>query len=489
MRFLLFVSMSISLLVHAEPELTIKQQAESNYVWQQRFGILEKTLSMVPFLVGIIATKYLMKNLEDKEKRGRLAVIGAGIFAALFSEMMIAQSLSQPMMRAFSSSSKWLVSWIPGSVTEETKNPIDTLLIELETLKLEYQQNKCRLSKDTQILFGKLQGSVLIAKAQASMISEQQAATEFLKKQLSPVLSLMRTLLELPQNTQQVILTEELKVKLQPVLNRYSDKIQQDMKRFITSIARSSRLAESSKSVLYLVGEPGTGKTTFVQLFSQAMDLPLINILDIEKALEFKGPLFQYGDMMNESFQLSTLTEMLKKKPKNAILFLDELDKVLSRPMNPMATMMQSVNVQSFLHQLLDPNQKMIKLPDLGIEIDVSGLIIIAAGNEELKSESLRNRMVEVQFPCIESDKRPKIAEKRFATMMKVRPDLQYSEQDADMIRQISAYGSFCGVRSLEFVVDDYVDWKDLQQENWGSRTDFNIAEIFLTHPSSQKQR
>ncbi|MEI6791340.1 MAG: hypothetical protein WCK42_09195, partial [Myxococcaceae bacterium] len=59
-----------------------------------------------------------------------------------------------------------------------------------------------------------------------------------------------------------------------------------------------------------------------------------------------------------------------------------------------------------------------------------------------------------------------------------------YSRQDTDMIKQIAAYGSYCGVRSLEFVVDDYVNWKGLQQANWGLNSDFDIAEMFKKHPS-----
>ncbi|MEI6806793.1 MAG: AAA family ATPase [Myxococcaceae bacterium] len=505
MKFIFLLIISVSLVVHAESELSIKEQAKSNYNREYYSQLLIQGLSLVPFLIGIAAAKRFYEKANPQPPIPmdsnwvppvislKMKVI-AGIATSIFSEMMIAQALSKPMLSGFRSCAQWLVSWIPYAIPTEGQNPMDALLIEFERLKIEYQENKCQLSKDTQILFEKLEGQVATTKMYIAAYGlTGETANDFLKKQLVPILLVMRTLLELPQKKQPLILTEDLKTKLRPILKRYSPAIQENIKDFTISIVDSSVMSGVAQPVLYLLGEPGTGKTTFVELYAEAMGLPLIRTLDLQKFLEVKEPLF-LGDSISESFLLSAFTETLRNKPKNVILFLDELEKSLNKQSSPGAMQMgmQSVNLESFLHQLLDPNEKTIELPDLKISIDKSSFIIIVAGNAKLLSSSLNNRMARISFPCIESEKRPEIAQKRFRKGMAARLNLEHSEQDDEMIRQIAVYGPRCGVRSMEFVVDAYVTWKRKQQVNWEpsdavSNTtqskDFNITEEFEMHP------
>jgi hypothetical protein len=485
-KYVLFLAIfSIASIGHAGNQTELRKQAESNYAWEQTVQTIQKGFAILPWVAGNAVIKYFENKAdENRSSLAKFAIVGLG---GIFNTHMLAQTLSKPIQTVFNTVASWVTSKLSGSTAEEDKNPVSNLLVNLEILRLKYYQTKHRLSADTQALFEKLQGSVQEAKIQSRRmilagLDDEQSASDNLRKQLKPIESVMRILLDLPQGTTDVDLNDNLISKLQPILERYSPQIQKDIKLLTAKIASSSKMTKGQKAVVYLIGEPGTGKTTFAELFSGALGLPLINILDIEKALEVKERLFNYGDSMNDSFRLSLLTEALRNKPRNSILFLDELEKVFNRDQSKFA--MQSVNLESFLHQLLDPNKDTIRLPDLDIEIDISGLIIMAAGNSRLNSSSLNNRMTELEFPCIEKEKRVLIAQKRFAAQMAVRPTLKSCGDDTVMIEQIAALDPYCGVRSLEFVVDDYIEWKFLQQTNWKTDNNFDIMMSYQKHPS-----
>jgi len=95
----------------------------------------------------------------------------------------------------------------------------------------------------------------------------------------------------------------------------------------------------------------------------------------------------------------------------------------------------------------------------LGDRPSPQGLIVIAAANDKFKGESLRGiaeggRLLQIHFPCIDQQKRPEIAKKRFELEMAKRPDLAITDKDLEIIADIAAKDPYCGVRSLELVVD-----------------------------------
>ena len=388
-------------------------------------------------------------------------------------------------MESINSVAKQASSWATGTKSEKDFDQFKELTIQLSELRIRYTQQKTSLPESAQALFEKLQHAAQTAKATgrvvANMAGSNQAGNDESIKLFSQIISTMKTILNFSGDKERIADIEELKVKMDPILARYSPDLQKEIRRTVIQIKRASQLQQGSKTVLYLVGKRGTGKTTFTEALAKALELPLIEITDIEKALEAKERLFQYGDQINPSFKLSAFTQDLSTQPKNAILFLDELDKILNKPQNTFGQ--STLNLEQFLLQLLDPNKKTIKLPDLDLEIDVSGLTIIAAGNAQLESGPLVNRMKELVFPCIEKEKRPGIAKKRFENLMAVREDLQYSPEDEAMLGQIAAEDPYCGVRSLEFVVNDYVLWKEEQQAKWGMDANFNITKAFESHP------
>lgn len=131
-----------------------------------------------------------------------------------------------------------------------------------------------------------------------------------------------------------------------------------------------------SPQFMTLVGDPGIGKSTLVDLIGQSMDLP-VGRLDLTAAT----PDNLIGTENSPGILLKTLCQL---GYRNGILFIDEFCHT-AKDNSLLATLLT----------VLDPSRKTLYSHYLNLTIDISHLFIIIAGNENLTQAALKDRFTE----------------------------------------------------------------------------------------------
>jgi hypothetical protein len=159
----------------------------------------------------------------------------------------------------------------------------------------------------------------------------------------------------------------------------------------------------------YLVGEPGTGKTKFVEDFVRITDSELI-VYNQEtlRCHEDSFYINDVGEVKDSYIKNEFIRSMITLKKKNFVLFIDEFDKVLRDINGDTATK---------LLDLLNGTTKTIKSKYLGLNIESPNILIIMAGNKKLCDlvfhdyssvkpyiGPLENRILYIDFPHMSVD-------------------------------------------------------------------------------------
>jgi ATP-dependent Lon protease len=168
-----------------------------------------------------------------------------------------------------------------------------------------------------------------------------------------------------------------------------------------SGFAKTSK--NQSKNVLFFLGEPGVGKTYMAHKIAKSLELPLfkISLSDINTTQALIGS--KAGDLPDK--QLSIISSLLlscgdQPCPKNAVFFIDEVDKTFNSPHTP-------GEMKNQLLKFVDPEDKEFVLSDLStpkreIVIDTSGYLFILAGNNSLSDSTgaspMKDRYTTINF-------------------------------------------------------------------------------------------
>lgn len=224
------------------------------------------------------------------------------------------------------------------------------------------------------------------------------------------------------------------------------------------------------KNAVYFLGAPGTGKTKLALELAEALDVPFINLSAAEKASELFGYQGSSSGRLEDIKELKRFTkELLGAKDSegrrylNGLIFIDEIDKPLNASGSPFSGDAYENNMlKEALLKLFDPDAKKsrIRLGDLGVEIDTSSYLIIAAGNAPIKESAIASRLSTIVFPAFDYKDRLAIARRSFQThinsFQEKFPEFQVSTPQEALVEQIVRADSHDGVRDLLMVIKQY---------------------------------
>ena len=225
-----------------------------------------------------------------------------------------------------------------------------------------------------------------------------------------------------PAKEMAIAIEEVLRLPLHPnPLKRQNPKVRETLKNFPTAVKREMAQVVSeicshsyqkspAKRItpVMLVGPPGTGKTFLVRQLAEALDLPLCEI----KIAEYKA--IAGNDMWSNAPEKGVVIDALlksslehpEKPPANAILFIDELDKVLHKGKDGSFTHPSGNEVNTFLHSLLETGTTEYPIRRYGgASHPIGHIIVMLAVNHSFSdvlgddaAEALESRIRTVDF-------------------------------------------------------------------------------------------
>jgi len=275
----------------------------------------------------------------------------------------------------------------------------------------------------------------------------------------------IKMLLDLPTQNKEIIYDENV---INKAFLGYSPEAELDLKRFCIRHVAACTENNVRKIAAYFKGEPGVGKTRAAHQMGQALTVPLKKVslaeIDIEDLV---------GTRDKPGLLLSILCENQGKEKnfKNMLLLMDDADRILLADGQQFGRFSSGM-LLSFLLTLLEPETKTFYSPFLDLEVDISSLGIILAGNTDITDAALASRLQIIEFSNYESEYKKQIVwEELFPSMLAThkKAKLQLTEQDftqedTDAINALVEKDEDPGFRSIKLKLTKYIEDKVLSK-------------------------
>jgi ATP-dependent Lon protease len=215
---------------------------------------------------------------------------------------------------------------------------------------------------------------------------------------------------------------------------------------------------ESKNHFLTLVGSPGVGKTSIINVLSEYSGLPFkkIPMGGCNNVSVLKG---------NDSVYVNSgpgllLTMLINMKYNNGIIFLDEIDKLSTNEFS------NSYEINMFLLHILDYQQNNKYYDDFltDIPIDLSKIwFILAANNENDIHPILRDRLKIIKIPSYNTNNKIEIVKKYIIpdTLNKynLTNNITFDEDAIKYIININNNNdNKSGIRGLQVIIDHIIN-------------------------------
>lgn len=249
---------------------------------------------------------------------------------------------------------------------------------------------------------------------------------------INRLFSLPRSVKDLSRDWSQV--EDKLKSSMRNYDHSLQDMVLDMVRNHILSVQSPSE--KGLRNIAYFWGDPGTGKTYLAKLLAELTGLDLVHISLADANAESFNKQSSFTDYSKVDFGdgpprrlmrdsglnfgisnfwnlevLSRLSEALvneggERVRKNAIIFIDEADKVINQEENH--------GLRTIFLNFLNPDEENIYLSDLGVRVDISKFLVILAGNKPFTEPAIMDRVQSINFPGFNREQRKSIAWLRF---------------------------------------------------------------------------
>ena len=302
---------------------------------------------------------------------------------------------------------------------------------------------------------------------QSSLWSDNQ----FAQTQIKNILEGIKCIFNLPKALKRLKPSSDIKNKLDELIAPYDLQFQEKMDRTVLEIIDNSQLElnkgfKPRKMINYFLGEPGTGKTFLANNLANLLDIPFVEIRlgEAENATQIFGrsvdmmgmgaPLQSFDKLSDFSTALLNAKNLSGKKYSNAIILIDEADRLLNGTADDGGYGISAL--QNIMLKLLDPDRSKVMLQDLGLNVDISHCIFILTGNTPLRDKAILDRVRVFQFPDISKDKKESIAVGKLHEIGKAR-GLEITKTEEQLIGHFLESDQSGGVRPVLQEVDSII--------------------------------
>ncbi len=253
-----------------------------------------------------------------------------------------------------------------------------------------------------------------------------------------------------------------LLIKIDRLLSTYGNKAlikQEIIKPFLGNAYSGSKLPARS---IYLVGDPGVGKTKFVTELASILDCVCIKV-DYSTVTNSQAfDIFKDFDIKSIHLITQARLAMHEAGKSLCIIFFDELDKNLSADTeNKNTSYTNDSSIQTFLLKMLNPDLDMVLDSYLNLEVPTVNILLVAAGNKMLTDiggdySALASRFIPIEFPKLEPQLKTEIAV-TYVKQKFIQANLEITETDVNAIEKMATEDTNPGVRILKMAVETYV--------------------------------